>query len=105
MTMPGAASKIARVVSNGSAVPVGLLGEVRITTSGCQAATHSTAWLASTVKSSDLRAVIHRVWVSRAYSGYIEYVGVNDRAVRPGPAKACNSWVMTSLEPLAAQMC
>ena len=41
--------------------------------------------------------------VSRAYSGYIEYVGAKDTAVRPGPPKACNNCSMTSFEPLAAQ--
>ena len=40
--------------------------------------------------------------VSRAYSGYIEYVGANESATRPGPPKACSSCSITSLEPLAA---
>ena len=39
---------------------------------------------------------------SRAYSGYIEYVGANDTAVRPGPPNACRICSITSLEPLAA---
>ena len=43
--------------------------------------------------------------VSRAYSGYIEYVGAKLSAVRPGPPKAWSSWSITSLEPLAAHTC
>ena len=43
--------------------------------------------------------------LSRAYSGYIEYVGAKLSAVRPGPPNACSSCSMTSLEPLAAQTC
>ena len=42
--------------------------------------------------------------VLRAYSGYIEYVGVKVRTLCPGPPKAWSRCVMTSLEPLAAQM-
>ena len=41
---------------------------------------------------------------SRAYSGYIEYVGAKLIAVRPGPPKACRICSITSLEPLAAQI-
>ena len=41
--------------------------------------------------------------MSRAYSGYIEYVGAKLSADRPGPPKAWSSWSITSLEPLAAQ--
>ena len=104
MTMPGADSAIARVVSKGSAVPVGLFGEVSSTISGCSTEISSVARATSIVKSSVLGAVIHRVCVSRAYSGYIEYVGVNDNADRPGPANAWNSWVIISLDPLAAHM-
>ena len=37
--------------------------------------------------------------------GYIEYVGAKLSATRPGPPKACSSWSITSLEPLAAQTC
>ncbi len=43
--------------------------------------------------------------VSRAYSGYIEYVGAKLSAVRPGPPKAWSSCSITSLEPLAAHTC
>ena len=43
--------------------------------------------------------------MSRAYSGYIEYVGAKLSAVRPGPPKACSSCSITSLEPLAAHTC
>ena len=43
------------------------------------------------------------VIASRAYSGYIEYVGANETAVRPGPPKAWSSWSITSFDPLAAQ--
>ena len=42
------------------------------------------------------------LWVSRAYSGYIEYVGANESTVRPGPANACSTCSITSLLPLAA---
>ncbi len=43
--------------------------------------------------------------MSRAYSGYIEYVGAKLSATRPGPPKACSSCSITSLEPFAAHTC
>ncbi len=54
------------------------------------------------MKSSSRWPTTHSVAVSRAYSGYIEYVGAKLSAHRPGPPNACSSWSMTSLEPLAA---
>ena len=41
---------------------------------------------------------------SRAYSGYMEYVGGNESATRPGPPKAAMMWDITSFDPLATQM-
>ena len=66
-------------------MPVGLFGEASSTTEGWCSAIVSSAASRSMLKSSARRPVTHRVWVSRAYSGYIEYVGANDTAVRPGP--------------------
>ena len=57
------------------------------------------------MKSSSRRPSTQVVLVSRAYSGYIEYVGAKLSAVRPGPPKACSSCSITSLEPLAAHTC
>ena len=37
--------------------------------------------------------------------GYIEYVGANESTRRPGPANASSTWSITSLLPLAAQIC
>ena len=54
------------------------------------------------MKSSSRWPATHSVTVSRAYSGYIEYVGAKLSATRPGPPNACSSCSMTSLEPLAA---
>ena len=42
--------------------------------------------------------------VLRAYSGYMEYVGVNVSTRLPGPPKAVRRWLMISFDPLAAQM-
>ena len=55
------------------------------------------------MKSSRRGNVVHAVWVSRAYSGYIEYVGANDSTLRPGPPNAISTCSITSLLPLAAQ--
>ena len=49
--------------------------------------TRARAWSRSRVKSSSRRPSTHSVTVSRAYSGYMEYVGANDSASRPGPAE------------------
>ncbi len=74
-------------------------------TLGCSVLTRSRAASRSSEKSSARRPATQRVLVSRAYSGYIEYVGAKLTAVRPGPPKAWSSCSMTSLEPLAAQTC
>ena len=62
----------------------------------------STAAATSTPKSARRASVSYDVKVSRAYSGYIEYVGSKLMARRPGPPNARNMWCMTSLDPLAA---
>ncbi len=85
-----------------SDVPVGLFGEHSSTIEGCSRSINSSAAGRSSTKSPSRRPVTHRVCVSRAYSGYIEYVGANDTAVRPGPPKACISCNMISFEPFAA---
>ena len=88
-----------------TAVPVGLFGLATKTTSGRSSRIAAAASSASMVKSSRRGTVRQVLWVSRAYSGYIEYVGANDSTVRPGPAKACSTCSITSLLPLAAQIC
>ena len=85
-------------------MPVGLLGLARMTTAGCSSLIAAAAPSASIVKSARRGRVAYSVRVSRAYSGYMEYVGVKVRQVRPGPPKAWRTWSMTSLEPLAAQI-
>src|SRR5262249_45383218 len=82
-TDPSAAAcaTIASVTSIGNAVPVGLFGEASSTTDGRCREIAAIALLRSSVKSSARRPVTHAVLVSRAYSGYIEYVGANDSAV------------------------
>ena len=97
-----AASHSIVTASGGRAVPVGLLGLGSSTTDGCCSTTSARAASRSREKSSARCPATHVEWVSRAYSGYIEYVGANDSATRPGPPKACSSWSMTSLDPLAA---
>lgn len=84
-------------------MPVGLFGLASRTTDGCSRAITSRACSGSSVKSSARRPTTQAVWVSRAYSGYIEYVGAKETAVRPGPPKACSTWSMISFEPFAAQ--
>ena len=83
-------------------MPVGLLGLGSSTTDGRRSSTSSRAASRSSEKSSARWPVTHSVIASRAYSGYIEYVGANDSAHRPGPPKACSSCSITSLDPLAA---
>lgn len=100
-----AASRTASTVASGSAVPVGLFGLVSRTTDGRCRRICSRAWSRSIVKSVSRWPVTHVVRVSRAYSGYIEYVGAKLSAVRPGPPKACSTCSITSLDPLAAQTC
>ena len=85
----------------GSAVPVGLFGLVSMTMDGSIARIASIVRSTSRVKSALRGAVCHWVNVSRAYSGYIEYVGSQPSAARPGPPKAWNIWSMISLDPFA----
>ena len=99
------ASQSVVIASGGSAVPVGLLGDGSSTTDGRRSSTSERAWSRSRLKSSSRWPVTHSVWVSRAYSGYIEYVGAKLNTLRPGPPKACSSCSITSLDPLAAQTC
>ena len=78
------------------AVPVGLFGEVRITTDGARLDEVRWPRGRSIVKSlGPVAGHPPGVGMSRAYSGYIEYVGANDTAVRPGPPKASSSCSMT----------
>ena len=81
---------------------MGLFGEGSSTTLGRCFAITSRAWSTSSEKSSSRWPTTQSVIASRAYSGYIEYVGANDTAVRPGPPKACRICSITSLDPLAA---
>ena len=70
----------------GSAVPVGLLGLGSSTTAGrCSLDQRAGRASRSSVKSSSRWPTTQSVLVSRAYSGYIEYVGAKLSAVRPGP--------------------
>lgn len=98
-----AASYSARTVSGGIALPVGLLGVVRKTTSGRCSAMARAAAAGSMVKSSPRGPEIQPVPVPRAMSACIEYDGSKPIALRPGPPKVWSSCWMTSLEPLAAQ--
>ena len=92
------------IVSRPTAVPVGLFGLVINTTSGRCSRTAATAASGSMVKSSRRGKVIQRLWVLRAYSGYMEYVGAKDSTDRSGPANACSTCSITSLLPFAAQI-
>ena len=85
-------------------MPVGLLGLATITSVGLRSLIAATAASMSRRKSSRRGKVTYSVTVSRAYSGYIEYVGAKLSAMRPGPAKAWWRCSITSLEPFAAQM-
>ena len=93
------------ITSRPTAVPVGLFGLAISTTSGRLSRIAATALVGSMVKSSRRGKVRQPLWVLRAYSGYIEYVGAKDSTVRPGPANACSTCSITSLLPLAAQIC
>ena len=104
-TMPGATSSTASTVSGGSAVPVGLFGEVRNTTAGRCAATCAAAAAAGTVKSASRVPSTHPVAVPVAMISCIEYDGVKPSAVRPGPPNACSSCWRISLDPFAAHTC
>ena len=86
-------------------MPVGLFGLGSSTTAGRCLSISVPAWSRSSEKSSSRWPTTQSVLVSRAYSGYIEYVGAKLSAVRPGPAYAWSSCSITSLEPLAAQTC
>ena len=91
-----------RLRSSGlSGVPVGLFGLVSTIMAGLTSSMALMVASTSRVKSALRCASFHVVNVSRAYSGYMEYVGSQPRAVRPGPPKAWNSCSMISLEPLA----
>jgi hypothetical protein len=70
--MPGAAAQTASTTSSGSAVPVGLLGEVRKTTSGAVSRTWSAALPGSSRKPSARSPSRHVVLVDRAMIGCIE---------------------------------
>ncbi len=72
------------------------------TTVGWCSAMASRTSVASSVWSACRGTVRYVVWVLRAYSGYIEYVGVNDSTERPGPPNALSTCTMTSFEPFAA---
>ena len=81
-----AASQSIPTASGGSAVPVGLLGQGSSTTAGRCRWMSVPARSRSSEKSSSRWPTTQSVLVSRAYSGYIEYVGAKLTAVRPGPA-------------------
>ena len=104
-TRPGAAAQTASIAARPRAVPVGLFGEVRNTTSGCSRRMCAAAWSASRPKSGSRAAGIHRVPVVFAISGCMEYDGSKPVALRPGPPYAWSSCWITSLEPLAAHSC
>jgi hypothetical protein len=103
--MPGAASPTASITASGSAVPVGLFGEVRNTTSGRSSLMTAAARAGSRPKPASRAAGTQAVLVARAISGCIEYEGSKPSALRPGPPNACSSCWMISLDPLAAQTC
>ena len=84
-----------------SGVPVGLFGLVSSTIAGCTSLMAAMVRSTFNVKSSLRCATRQAVNVSRAYSGYIEYVGSQPRAVRPGPPNAWKTCSMISLEPFA----
>src|SRR4051794_26645666 len=103
-SLAAAAPHTSATVASGSAVPVGLFGDGRSTTVGWTSLISATARPGSSPKSSSRLPVTHQVLVSRAYSGYMEYVGANETAVRPGPPDACRRGSMPALEPFAAQI-
>lgn len=90
------------MTSSGRAVPVGLFGEVRNTTSGRCSSIIATAASGSIAKSSSRRPSVQRVFVPPAMIGCMEYDGSNPMAERPGPPNAWRICWMISLEPLAA---
>ena len=104
-TTPGAAAQTALTVSSGSAVPVGLFGDGSSTTVGRCSAITARACSTSREKSSSRCPTTQPVLASRAYSGYIEYVGAKETATRPGPPNAWRICSITSLDPLAAHTC
>ena len=84
-------------------MPVGLFGLAMKITSGCcssMAADRRHRVDGEVVAARE--GASRRVWVSRAYSGYIEYVGANDSTDRSGPPNAISTCSITSLLPLAA---
>ncbi len=70
--MPGAAASTASIVSSGWAVPVGLLGEVRKTTSGRCSSIAAVALPGSREKSSSRVALTHSVLVPPVMIGCME---------------------------------
>jgi hypothetical protein len=64
-----------------------LFGEGRSTTLGRRSAISCRACSRSSEKSVSRWPCTHSVIVSRAYSGYIEYVGAKLSATRPGTAE------------------
>ena len=104
-TMPGASASTASTVASGSAVPVGLFGLVRKTTSGACSRTCAAASCGLMPNSASRTPGRQRVPVPAVMISCIEYDGVKPSAVRPGPPNACSSCWMTSLDPLAAQTC
>ena len=82
------AARIRSISSIGNGVPVGLFGLVSSTIEGLTSAMASSTLSTFSVKSALRWASFQPVKVSRAYSGYMEYVGSAPSAVRPGPPKA-----------------
>ena len=104
-TMPGRClgdrGDTASITSSGSAVPVGLFGEHRNTTSGRCSRDRGDGPLRVEPEVRPSRGTsIHPVPLAGAMSGCIEYDGLKPSAVRPGPPKACRSCCSISLEPL-----
>jgi hypothetical protein len=71
-TIPGATASTASITSGDSAVPVGLLGEVRKTMSGRLSSTMRTARPASRWKSSSRAPRTHPVPVTEVMTGCME---------------------------------
>ena len=69
--MPGAAAQAASITAGGSAVPVGLFGEVRNTSPGWCLRMASTTPARSRPKSASRAALAHPVAVAPAISGCI----------------------------------
>ena len=103
-TTPGATPQMARMVSRLTAVPVGLFGLVMSTTSG-RALTAAAAASGSMVKSSRRG---NRTPFAVRVPGVLGVHRICRREGQhsaPGPANASSTWSITSLLPLAAQIC